>query len=158
MKDRLTDDRLKYLNAIVMLSLKKKGRGKVGFNNLSCEHFQNLIDFALENNISFGLDSCGCANFLNSVKNHPNFEQFKIVSEPCESSLFSTYISVNASFFPCSFSEGEGEWKEGLNVVDCDNFVKDIWWHPKTVKFRNTLLETAKKNDLGCRECPLFKV
>ena len=52
--DRLTDPRLAKMNAIVLLSLKQKGRG-VSFNRLPDEKYKQLIDFALENKIPVGL-------------------------------------------------------------------------------------------------------
>jgi len=50
------------------------------------------------------------------------------MSEPCESTLFSGYISVDAMFYPCSFAEGVGEWCEGIDVINSNDFVKDVWW------------------------------
>ena len=82
--DAKTDPRLKGLNAIVFLSLKKKGRGQ-GFHSLDKADFKKIIDYALENEISFGFDSCSANKFLESVKDSPKFEQFKQCSEPCES-------------------------------------------------------------------------
>jgi len=157
LKDRLTDPRLAKLNAIVFLALKQKGRG-VHFNPLSVEKFRTIVDFALDNNISVGFDSCSCAKFLESVKDRKEYKQFETCSEPCESSLFSVYVNTYGLFFPCSFSEGEDEWSDGIDIVDCDDFMKDVWNHPRTLGFRNKLLGTACKNNLGCRTCPLFKV
>jgi len=142
--------RLNGLNAIVLLSLKKKGRGK-GFTPLSQDKFNNVIDFALDNNIPIGFDSCSCNKFLSSVKGHKDYELFKTISEPCESTCFSAYVNSKGDYFPCSFAEGQDEWVDGLNVVDCKNFVSDIWNNEKSVAFRNNLI----KND---RNCPIFEV
>ena len=144
------DTRLKNLNAIVLLSLKKKGRGE-GFTPLSQDKFKKVVDYALDNNVPLGFDSCSCHKFLDSVKNRNNFKELEMVSEPCESACFSAYINSKGDFFPCSFSEGEGEWEEGIHVQSCVNFVNDVWMHDKTKKFRNTLI----KNN---RICPLFEV
>ena len=157
LNDILTDPRLEKMGAIVFLSLKKKGRGK-NFTPLSQDKFKQLVDFSLENNISIGFDSCSAYKFLQSVKDSDNFEQFKMCSEPCESSAFSIYCNSDGTFFPCSFAEGHQEWKEGLDLANCDNFYKDIWYHPKTIAFRESLLNTSKNNLLHCRECPLFKI
>ena len=148
--DIKNDKRLAKLNAFVLLSLKQKGGGK-GFTALSSEKFKKLVNFALENNVSIGFDSCSCHKFLNSVKDHKDYDRFKTYSEPCESSCFSAYISVDAKFYPCSFSDGEKDWEDGLDVIGCNSFVKDIWNHPKTVKFRNRLISNR-------RNCFLFKV
>jgi len=147
----------KMINAIVLLSLKQKGRG-VSFHQVDQKQFKELVEFALKNNIPIGFDSCSTFKFLNSVKDHKNFKNFKILSEPCESSLFSTYINCKGYFFPCSFVEGEQGWKRGLNVKTCKNFLKDIWFHDRTKKFRKVLLQSKNKNKLQCRECPIFKI
>jgi len=146
----LRDKRLKNLNAIVLLSLKEKGRGKK-FTPLSQEKFKKVVDYALDNNVPIGFDSCSCHKFLNSVKDRENYKMFETVSEPCESACFSAYINSKGYFFPCSFSEGEGKWKNGIHVPSCSDFVNDVWMNKKTNEFRETLL----KND---RKCPLFYV
>ncbi len=149
--DYLTDKRLEGLNAIVLLSLKKKGRGKT-FNQLPQEKFNELVQFALNNNIPLGFDSCSYHKFIKSVENHPNLEQFKMMSEPCESfGLFSSYINVEGKYFPCSFVEGEGEWKDGIDVVNCDDFVNDVWNNKLLKKWRDISLSMDRK-------CPFFDI
>jgi len=136
-KDILTgDERLKKLNAIVFLSLKKKGRG-INFTPLTDKHFTEIVDTCLHYGIRFGFDSCSAVKFINSIKGYPNEKEMIQMSEPCESAKFSAYINVNGDFFPCSFVEGEGEWVEGLNVQYCQDFISDIWNNPKTINFRN---------------------
>lgn len=155
--DILTDERLKKLNAIVFLSLKKKGRG-VGYSPLSDEKFKDLISFSTKNNIRFGFDSCSAYKYLKCVESESYFDTIKQYCEPCESSLFSVYINVDGLFVPCSFSDGSEGWEEGLDVKNCDDFVKDIWMNEKTIKFRENLLNTEHGNHLSCRECPLYKI
>jgi MoaA/NifB/PqqE/SkfB family radical SAM enzyme len=146
LRDIKTDPRLAKLNAIVFLTLKPKGKRNT-YNIVSDVEYKKLIDKCLEEKINFGFDSCSANRFLR-IANNPKFET---VAEPCESTLFSSYINVEGKFFPCSFSEGEGEWTEGLDVVNCKNFITDIWNNHKTVKFRDGLL-ACKRN------CPLFKI
>ncbi len=55
------------LNAVVFLSLKRMGRG-VNMHSVSQEDFKALIDFALDNNINVGFDSCGCNKFLKAIE------------------------------------------------------------------------------------------
>jgi hypothetical protein len=148
--DYQKDDRLKGLNAIVFLSLKQKGRG-VKYNTITQEEFKKLIDYAFEKNAPIGFDSCSAHKFLNAVKDRENYKQLEMLAEPCESSCFSSYIDVNGIFFPCSFSAETEHWKTGLDVVNCTDFVKDVWNHKRVEEFR--------KNLLGCnRNCPLFQV
>jgi len=150
LNDAKTDTRLKGLNAIVLLSLKKKGRGK-GYHSLSIDKFKALVDYALQNKVNIGFDSCSCHKFLESVKDSPDKARFEMVSESCESSVFSSYCDVNSNYYPCSFCEGEAEWAEGLSIAQSDNFIKDIWFNKKTNEFRKKLFNNNRK-------CPMFDI
>lgn len=148
--DRLTDPRLAKLNAIVLLSLKKKGRGRT-FTQLPFENFQKIVKFALENKIGVGFDSCSCPKFLASVKDRPDYKELSVVSEPCESSSFSFFVNVEGVGFPCSFAEGVDGWEKGVNIVDCGNFIKEIWNNERMIGFRNSLTRCN-------RNCPLYDI
>jgi hypothetical protein len=156
LQDRLLDPRLAKLNAIVLLSLKRKGRGE-RFTPLSQEEFNKIVKFALDSEIGIGFDSCSAYKFLNSVKNHKNFAKFVQLSEPCESTLFSVYVNTFGKFFPCSFTEGTEGWEDGIDIPSCYDFLKDVWYNPMTVEFRKKLLGTSC-NELKCRTCPVFEV
>jgi radical SAM protein with 4Fe4S-binding SPASM domain len=149
--DIQNDTRLKKLNAIVFLSLKKEGRG-INHNSVSKFQFKKLVDYAIDNKVPFGFDSCTAPNFLEAVKDSPNYVKYEEVSEPCESSLFSLYINTQGKAFPCSFNESKFE---GIDVVTCKDFMKDIWWNTKMSEFRDTLVKT--KID-GCRHCPAYNL
>ena len=148
--DRLHDTRLVKLNAIVMLSLKKKGRG-INYMQLEQITYNQLVQIALTNNINFGMDSCSAQKAMEALKLTPNYTEIKQCIEPCESSLMSAYIDVNGKFFPCSFCPGTPGWEEGLDVVGCTDFIKDIWMHPRTVEFRKQLIK-------GGRKCPIYNI
>ena len=148
--DIKNDSRLLKMNAIVFLSLKQKGRG-TGFTPLSYEEFSKLIRHCLELGINFGMDSCSAGKMLKMIQSDPSLEKFLTVIEPCESTLMSSYINVDGEFFPCSFTECAEEWQTGIDVVNCDDFVKDVWNHPRTEKFRNNLLNCK-------RFCPLYNI
>lgn len=154
-----TDPRLANVNAIVFLSLKQKGRG-VKHDYVSQEQYKALVDHCLATNTPFGFDSCSAPSFLNAVKDSPDYAKFKELSEDCESTLFSSYINEKGEFFPCSFTENwvEGGWEQtaGINVLEAENFIDDVWMHPRTVAFRNALI--GNKDIQGCRNCPAFAV
>lgn len=159
-EDIKNDPRLEKLNALVFLSLKKKGRG-TGYHILSQEKFNTLISKAREYNISIGFDSCS------SLKAYRAFEDKEIRSSiiPCEASLESSYINVEGYYFPCSFMEGEKnrelDWKEGVSVLECkdyEDFLDKVWLNKKTLKFKEVLKGTCEDNCEGCRHCPLFEV
>lgn len=152
--DFKSDPRLEKLNAIVFLSLKTKGRGEHGFTQLSNEEFAELTNLCLDANIPFGFDSCGAQKFIKSLDNVEADKRrvLEMSAEPCESSLFSTYIDVFGMFHPCSFSPHTTPWgDDGLNVLTCGDFITDIWNHERTKQFRKNLL----KNN---RHCPLYRI
>lgn len=153
------DPRLAGVNAIVFLSLKQKGRG-VKHDYVSQEQYKALVDHCLATDTPFGFDSCSAPSFLAAVKDTPNYDKFKELSEDCESTLFSSYINEKGEFFPCSFTENwvEGGWEQGqgINVLEANDFVADVWDHPRTVEFRNALI--GNKDQLGCRNCPAYQV
>lgn len=144
------EERLKGLNSIVLLSLKQKGRGK-HFKRLSQEKFKEMVNFALDNNIPIGFDSCGANKLLKSIEGE-TLKRIEPFVEPCESfGLFSAYINCKNEYFPCSFAEGEGNWKEGINMLEIDDFLKEVWYNEK-------LNDDRKKSLSKNRECLIYKI
>ncbi len=134
------DPRLEKLNAIVLLSLKKKGRAEKGdFHPMSQFEFTNMVNYALDHKISLGFDSCSAHKFMTAIKNHPDNKRMMEQCEPCESNLFSAYCSVDAEYFPCSFSEG---LVEGQSIISCKNFLDEVW---NVGDWRNKLLDNKRK-------------
>lgn len=157
LEDIKSDPRLEKLNAIVMLSLKQKGRG-TGYHCLSQDKFNQICSKAREYNIGLGFDSCSSLKAYRAFADRPEVRDSII---PCEAARESSYINVDGVYFPCSFCEGEGEWKTGLNVLDCtgpDDFLDKVWKHEKTVKFCSALSKTETDNCEKCRHCPIFNV
>jgi len=150
LKLRQTEERLSKLNAIVFLLYKpKSGNAMTPLKNVF--KYRELINYAIDNNISIGFDSCGANKFIDATKDKPNAKQFEQMAEPCESGLFSIYINVHGYFYPCSFSEDIGEWKTGIDVVNCNNFLEDIWFNPRVTEWRAKLLNNN-------RSCPIYNV
>jgi len=157
LNDRISDPRLKDMNAVVFLGVKGKGRAKDHFHPLSKEQYRQLIQFCMEHKIAFGFDSCSAPKFEAAISAMEGLteEQRKnliMCSESCESSLFSAYINVLGEFWMCSFSEN-AEGVEMVNVLEAKDFLADVWNSPQVEKFRNKLLQTEIK---GCRHCPVY--
>jgi hypothetical protein len=152
LKDSMTDSRLAKLNAIVLLSLKKKGRG-VNLTNLPQDKFAKIIDFALSNNIRIGFDSCSCHKFLAAITHLPENirKQLETMAEPCESTCYSVYVDVEGKMYPCSFCEGINTWNDGIDMTIPRDFIKDIWYNERTVAFRDMLLKNK-------RNCPIYTI
>lgn len=155
LNDIKTDVRLKKLNAVVFLSLKNKGRAeKNNFKSINQDSFSFLVDLAFKNDIAIGFDSCSAVKFLNAIKNNKNKEFLSLMTEPCESSIFSSYINVDGNYFPCSFIENTENWEKGLSVLECKDFLKDIWNNEKTINFRNKVI-----NCRNCKKaCPVYEI
>ena len=149
-EDAKTDPRMKDLNAIVFLSAKLRGNAKKNdFHILSQEKYNIIAKKALESGVSVGMDSCSAQKTLLAYKDLPNYKQIEQSVEPCESTLYSTYINSDGDFYPCSFAEGieyaPGDWQNGISVLECNDFLKDVWFNNKTKTFSNEVIK--------CREC-----
>ena len=159
LEDIKKDNRLKGLNAIVFLSLKQKGRG-VNFNRLGYDKFKNIIQKCMKENVSYGLDSCSANKFIKVLDELVDEKHKKIIMsyiEPCESTLFSGYVDCYGMFYPCSFLEKEGAWKTGVDMLKCEDYLKDIWNTEEVLKWREKSLEKAKCNG-GCTSCPFYQI
>jgi MoaA/NifB/PqqE/SkfB family radical SAM enzyme len=144
--DAKTDSRLAKLNAIVFLSGKQKGRG-TWLKPVSPEKYKELILAAFEKGVRIGFDSCSCHKFLKAVEGMPQAPMLRTFSEPCESGLFSAYIGVDGTYYPCSFAD---EKVKGINLFEVDSFM-DIWRSPQVEGWRKRLLANE-------RRCPLYAI
>lgn len=145
-----SDETLLNLNAIVFLQYKPKGKNAENYHSvLDVEKYKKLIEYCEKNNISYGFDSCSAHMFLNSIENRRDKNILKMMAEPCESGLFSSYVNCEGKFFVCSFAEGEKEWVEGIDVLGCNDFDKDVWNSKRILEWRKKLL-------LNNRNCPIY--
>ena len=147
------DKRLKGLNAIVMLRYKPKGTNAGKFKQMTKEQYAELLKLAEEQKVGIGFDSCSAPMYLSIIQDDKEYKAKSICAEPCESSLFSSYINSYGEFFACSFCEGEKGtmWETGIDVLHCKDFITDVWQHEKTKQFREKLLN-------NCRNCPMFEL
>jgi len=153
-EDAASDPRLEKLNAIVFLMLKPHKRGMYFTKLSSMKKYRQVVDLAFEKGIRVGFDSCSANSFLRYVEDHEDFENFDMVSEPCESTLFSYYINSRGKGFGCSFTDGEDGWN-GVDVLNCDDFLKDIWRAEETSRFRSKVCGSKGKH---CRTCHLYNL
>ena len=165
LNDRLNDERLKDMGAIVLLSLKQKGRGKA-FRKMDDEVYRKVIFFLQDNHISYGSDSCGANRLMASLKEYykdkeNGEEQYKRVLgcvEPCEAELYSAYVNVKGEMFPCSFMEKESGWEKGIDLTDdkYKNYTTQVWNHPRVLEWRQNALRCINCN--GCNQCPHYEI
>jgi len=149
--DLATDPRLRKVNAVVWLQYKDK-IGLDTFHSVTdVEVYKKLIQHCESKGIGYGFDSCSAHLFIKSIQGRDNAAQLESLAEPCESRLFSFYINCKGVAFPCSFCEEVSGWEEGVSVLDCEDFVKDVWNHPKFQAWKEKLLT----ND---RRCPVYNI
>lgn len=156
--DIKTDERLKGLNCIVLLSLKQKGRGTT-FKQLTREEFNQVVLRCNELKINYGFDSCSANKFVNLVVESDTFlnkKELLMAAESCESSLHSMYCNVRGYFSPCSFIDKTPGWEVGIDVLNCSDFMKDVWYNESVIKWRHDILNTLDIN--GQRRCPIYTI
>jgi len=149
-----SDKRLEKLNAIVFLWVKSIGN-RNNMKSVNFEKYKKLVDYAVDTKINIGFDSCSAPYFMQAVKERENYEILEQLVESCESTLFSYYIDVNGIGYACSFCAGQPGYK-GIDVVNCKDFIKDVWNSDETIKFRTKSI--ISKDNNGCRNCIEFKL
>ncbi len=151
----------KNLNAVVFLSLKPRGPTNTYTPVDSVKKIKHLLSLAQSKNIAVGCDSCSAPGVLRWAKD-TNQENVVQSVECCESCLSSFYVSVDAMAYPCSFMEGIGDWKTGINMLDVQDFQKDVWFHPRIIEWRKNLISSSSKCDCDmkqfCRSCPAYDI
>lgn len=157
--DAENDPRTKDLNAIVFLSAKLKGNAKKnGFHILSQEKYNIISQKALKSKVGVGMDSCSAQKTLISYKDHERYDELSDYIEACESSIYSTYINKDGIYYPCSFAEGieyaPGDWSEGISVLECDDFMEDVWYSEKTKIFSDEVKRCRKCG----KSCAIFEI
>ena len=144
--DISTDPRLKNFNAIVFLQYKHKNPNSTYHSVLDLAKYKDLTNYCEERGVRYGFDSCSGPIFIESLLDTPDREFIEMFVEPCESLCMSYYINSKGIGYPCSFVEGI---EEGVDVLNCDNFVKDIWYNKTSKKWREKLLKNNRK-------CPVY--
>lgn len=137
------------LRSVVMLHAKPVGRAKNLDCSLSKENLTKVIKFCLDNNISFGFDSCNGHNVQDILMEMGKPELCGSI-EPCESGLMSIYVNVEGKITPCSFVEHVYE-NSAIDLLNSDAMVKDVWMTDKMLN--------AFRNCTKCsKSCPIYSL
>jgi hypothetical protein len=141
-----------FKGAIVFLCYKDKQNNPNYHSVRSIEKYKRLIEDVQNNGINIGFDSCSAQMYLATIKGSQDEYLLSQYVELCESGLFSAYINCKGKYFPCSFSECmPQEWETGIDIIKSLNFMKDIWYNKRTVKWRKRLLNRK-------RSCPIYQL
>jgi len=131
----IKEGKIPGLNAVVFLGLKPKGSGS-DKKVLSQEKFDALVALCLALGTAFGFDSCSTHKFERAIKNLPLPDEakvsFKSLSEPCEAfGLFSIYVNAKGLAYPCSFCEGEPDFR-GFDIKTADDVL--TYWNSRVMQ------------------------
>lgn len=138
------------LRSVVLLRIKPRGRAA----NMDCvvtsDMYREIITYCLDNNISFGFDSCS-AKAVEKVLCEIGKSELTNCCESCESSRLSAYINVNGEYWNCSFCEGNSDvMATPINVL---NFERAFdWWNLPPV------LACRYPKTSACESCPWYKL
>lgn len=152
------DPSLRGVTAIVFLQYKAKGGGSNAFTPVrDMGVYSRLFAACKDAGIGYGGDSCSAPMFFKAIdKNLHN------LLEPCESGLFSSYVNSHGIFFPCSFMEGELDWRDGLSVLNCVDFVQDVWLSNRLEMWRTGIMNSSSNCKCEfkkyCRSCPRYDI
>ena len=142
----IKDGKVPGLRSVVMLHAKPVGRAKNLDCSLSKENLTKVIKFCLDNNISFGFDSCNGHNVQDILIEIGKPELCGSI-EPCESGRMSIYVNVEGKITPCSFVEHIYE-DSAIDLLN-STVIKDIWMHNKMLN--------AFRNCTKCsKSCPIY--
>ncbi|MDR0841827.1 MAG: radical SAM protein [Acidobacteriota bacterium] len=152
LRDVKNDERLRKINALVFLSVKRKGRAlKDDFQRLTGVQFTHIIRTALDMKVNIGFDSCAFPKFASAIKGLQDEKYLLSMAEGCESfGRFSLYVNVDGRCFPCSFCEGVEGWADGLDILSTD-FLSDVW---NGADMRLGREKLAKNNG----DCPIYEI
>ena len=124
------------LKSVVMLHAKPVGRAKNLDCSLSKENLTKVMEFCLDNNISFGFDSCNGHNVQDILMEMGKPELCSSI-EPCESGRMSIYVNVEGKITPCSFVEHVYE-DSAIDLLNANVKIENIWMTDKMLNaFRN---------------------
>ena len=132
----IKDGKVPGLRSVVMLHAKPVGRAKNLDCSLSKENLTKVVKFCLDNNISFGFDSCNGHNVQDILVEMGKPELCTSI-EPCESARQSIYCNVEGKITPCSFVEHVYE-DSAIDLLNNDIKLEEVWGSNKMLcGFRN---------------------
>ena len=144
----IADKKVDGLKSVVLLRIKPKGRAAKMDCKIALSTYEELVKFCMDNNISFGFDSCSATPVMEVLKKIGKPE-LCASAEPCESSKLSSYINVHGEYWSCSFAEGT-DFIKSINVLDYKS-VTD-WWNLDEVK------KVRFCKNPACKSCPIYNL
>lgn len=151
LKDVLKDiaeKKVDGLKSVVLLRIKPKGRAEKMDCTVPYSIYEELVKYCLDNNISFGFDSCSATPVMEVLKAMGKPE-LCASCESCESSKLSSYINVKGEYWSCSFAEGT-DFIKPINVLEHSSTLE--WWNNDEVK------KVRFCKNPACKSCPIHNL
>lgn len=147
------------IRAIVFLGYKHKNPSSPLTYGVDIDDYRNIASHCKEVGIGFGFDSCSAGNYMKSVEGTED-EKMTVFAEPCESTRMSIYLNAKGEAYPCSFCEETKGWETGIDVINCKDFMNDVWYGIRFGEFRDKLIKSSKgcncKYNTTCFSCPVY--
>ena len=145
----IADKKVEGLKSVVFLRIKPVGRAAKQDCTVPTEIYEELVNYCMEHEISFGFDSCSAMSVMNVLKKIGKPELCSSC-ECCESSLLSSYINVKGEYCSCSFVENRNDIIVPLNVLNYKTFTE--LWNSEAVK-------TVRQKTINCEtSCPWYNL
>lgn len=143
----IKDGKVPGLKSVVMLHAKPVGRAKNLDCSLSKENLTKVMKFCLDNDISFGFDSCNGHN-VQDILVEMGKSHLCTSIEPCESARISIYCNVEGKITPCSFVEHVFE-DSAIDLLNGNTKLMDVWATDK-------MLNGFRKCNKCSTSCPIY--
>jgi hypothetical protein len=141
--------KVENLGAIVFLRIKPVGRAKCLDCQIPKSMYEEIVKFCLDNNITFGFDSCG-AKQVENVLNGMGKSELVTCIEPCESSKFSSYFNWKSEYWSCSFCENNHDIMNALDPFKFNSFSE--FWNS------NEINNVRFPKECKCESCPYYNL
>ena len=70
--------------------------------------------------------------------------------------MYSMYVDANGVFYPCSFMEKEGEWKNRIDMNNVSDFIDEVWNEKRVTEWRNSAIQEIYC--AGCNKCKFYNI
>lgn len=144
----IAEGKVDGLKSVVLLRIKPKGRAEKMDCTVPFSMYEELVTYCIDNNISFGFDSCSAVPVMEVLKKIGKPE-LCTSCEKCESSSLSAYISVDGKYWSCSFAEGTSFIKP-IDVLSYESAID--WWNS------SQLLSIREKMSFCYSSCPIYNL
>lgn len=137
------------LTTIVFLHAKPVGRAKNLDCSLSKDNLRKVVDFCLNNKISFGFDCCNGHN-VEDLLVEMGKQDCGLSIEHCESARMSIHVNVDGKMMPCRFVESIYA-DSAIDLLNTAADVQDFWTS-------SIMLNSFRDSKRCSKSCPAYQL